>query len=66
MCGYFHKVVGQLLLKQKTLFLEYLLLERKGILFHGLLNHIEHHSIALLLITLLEIKIVPESSKRAK
>jgi hypothetical protein len=64
LCGYFHKVMGQLLLKQKTLFLEYLLLERKGHIFHGLLNHIEHHSIALLLITLLEVNIVPENAKK--
>lgn len=66
LCGYFHKIMGQLLQKQKTLFLEYLLLERKGALFHGLLKHIEHHSIALLLIALLETNIVPETSKKTK
>lgn len=56
--------MGQLLLKQKTLFLEYLLLEREGRLFRGLLKHIEHHSIALLLIQLLEVNIVPENAKK--
>jgi hypothetical protein len=64
LCGYFHRVMGQLLLKQKTLFLEYLLLEREGRLFRGLLKHIEHHSIALLLIQLLEVNIVPENAKK--
>jgi hypothetical protein len=46
--------------------LEYLLLERKGKIFDGLLRHIEHHSIALLLISLLEINIQPESQKKDK
>jgi hypothetical protein len=31
--------------KQKTALLEYLLLERNGKIFNGLLRHIEHHSI---------------------
>jgi hypothetical protein len=35
--------------------LEYLLLQKKGRIFDGLLRHIEHHSIALLLISLLDI-----------
>jgi hypothetical protein len=43
-----------------------LLLERKGKIFDGLLRHIEHHSIALLLISLLEINIQPESVKKEK
>lgn len=66
LCGYFHKIMQQLLMKQKNLFLEYLLLERRGKIFNGLLKHIEHHSIALLLIALLDVNIVPESSKKAK
>jgi len=53
-------------MKQKTLFLEYLLLERKGKIFNGLLKHIEHHSIALLLIPLLDINFVPEKDKKGK
>jgi hypothetical protein len=66
LCGYFLKICQQLLAKQKNLFLEYLLLERHGRIFHGLLKHIEHHSIAQLLIALLEVNIVPESAKKAK
>lgn len=66
LCGYFLKVMQQLLAKQKTLFLEYLLLERNGKIFDGLLKHIEHHSIALLVIALLEVNIVPENRKKGK
>jgi len=63
LCGYFLKVCDSLLKKQKNLFLEYLLLERNGRIFKGLLKHIEHHSVALFLIALLEINIVPETKK---
>jgi hypothetical protein len=66
LCGYFLKIMVQMLQKQKNLTLEYLLLERKGKIFDGLLRHIEHHSIALLLISLLEINIQPESVKKEK
>lgn len=66
LCGYFLKIMQQMLAKQKNLMLEYLLLERKGKIFDGLLRHIEHHSIALLLISLLEINIHPESQKKEK
>lgn len=45
LCGYFAKIMQQLLMKQKTALLEYLLLERNGKIFNGLLRHIEHHSI---------------------
>ena len=40
--------------------LEYLLLKRDGTLFDGLMKHITHHSLALLLIELLQIQIKPE------
>ena len=44
----------QLLDKQKPLILEYLLLHQEGKIFQGLLNHIDHHSLATLLIKLIE------------
>lgn len=66
LCGYFAKIMQQLLMKQKTALLEYLLLERHGKIFNGLLRHIEHHSIGSVLISLLEVSIVPESSKKSK
>ena len=66
LCGYFLKIMQQMLAKQKNLLLEYLLLERKGKIFDGLLRHIEHHSIALLIISLLEINIQPASTKTDK
>lgn len=64
LCGYFLKICQQLLTKHKYPFLEYLLLERNGKIFDGLLKHIEHHSVALFLISLLETNIVPESTKK--
>lgn len=57
LCGYFLKVMEQLLDKQKPLILEYLLLHQEGKIFTGLLNHIDHHSLATLLIKLIEQQI---------
>ena len=57
LCGYFNKIMQQLLVKQKNNTLDYMLVEQNGKIFHGLLNHLQHHSLALLLISLLEIQI---------
>ena len=54
LCGYFLKVMEQLLDKQKQMTLEYLLLHQEGRIFSGLLRHLGHHSLATLLIKLIE------------
>lgn len=46
--------------------LEYLLIQKKGRIFDGLLRHVEHHSVALLLISLLDIQIQPNQDKKDK
>lgn len=60
MTGYFLKVMEQLLDKQKQTTLEYLLIHQKGKIFNGLLRHLDHHSLATLLIKLIEQQIKPE------
>jgi len=42
------------------------LIKREGVVFDGLLKHIRHHSLALLLIELLQIQIKPETVKVVK
>lgn len=67
LCGYFNKIVGSLLTKERQKFLEFILLQRNGELFDGLMKHISHHSLALLLVELLQINIKadePSSSGR--
>ena len=54
LCGYFLKVMEQLLEKQKQMTLEYLLLHQEGKVFNGLLRHLDQHSLATLLIKLIE------------
>lgn len=54
LCGYFLKVMEQLLDKQKQMTLEYLLLHQEGRIFNGLLRHIDQHSLATLMIKLIE------------
>lgn len=54
LCGYFLKVMEQLLDKQKMMTLEYLLIQQQGKIFSGLLRHLDHHSLATLLIKLIE------------
>lgn len=43
-----------------------MLIKREGTIFDGLLKHIRHHSLALLLIELLQIQIKPETTKEVK
>ena len=66
LCGYFNKIFVSLLGKEKQTTLEYLLLKRDGVILDGLLKHIRHHSLALLLIELLQIQIKPETTKEIK
>ena len=54
LCGYFNKIFQSLLGKQKKNLFEYLLLEREGSIFDKLLLHIDHHSLAQLLIELMQ------------
>ena len=66
LCGYFYKIFGSLLTKEKQTTLEYLLLKREGVIFDGLLKHIRHHSLALWVIDLLQIQIKPETTRIIK
>ena len=63
LCGYFLKVMDQLLIKQKQNLLTYLLVEQNGKIFDGLLKHLQHHSLAMFLIKLLEVQIQPERKR---
>ena len=56
LCGYFNKVMTALLSKQKGKTLEYLLLFQKGKIFDNLLSHMQHFSLASLLLHLLGMK----------
>lgn len=58
LCGYFYKIVLSLLNKVKTKLLHYILLRRKGDIFIKLLSCLQHHSLAQLLIELMQVKIV--------
>jgi hypothetical protein len=57
LCGYFTKVVNALLSKLKSRLFPYLLLKREGDVFTKLVGVLQHHSLAQLLIELLQIKI---------
>lgn len=57
LCGYFLKVMEQLLEKQKIMTLEYLLIHQEGKIFSALLRHVDQHSLATLLIKLIEQQI---------
>lgn len=56
LCGYFNKVMTALLSKQKGKTLEYLLLFQKGKIFDNLLSHMQHYSLASLLLHFLGMK----------
>lgn len=65
LCGYFNKIIGFLLSKDKQRMCEYLLLKTDGAIFDGLMKHMSHHSLALLTIELLQIQIKAEPTKKA-
>ena len=44
--------------------MEYLLLHQQGKIFNGLLRHLDHHSLATLLIKLIEQQIKPEKKDK--
>jgi hypothetical protein len=62
LCGYFNKIVQHLLNKVKVKLLHYLLLKREGDVFIKLLSCMQHHSLAQLLIELLQTRVVPTKS----
>ena len=62
--GYFLKIMEQLLDKQKQSTLEYLLIHQEGKIFNGLLRDLGHHSLATLLIKLIEQQIKPEKKDK--
>lgn len=66
LCGYFNKIISSLISKERQRMLEYLLLKRGGAIFDSLMRHINHHSLALLLIELLNVQIKPETSSSKK
>ena len=62
--GYFLKIMEQLLDKHQQSTLEYLLIHQEGKIFNGLLRHLGHHSLATLLIKLIEQQIKTEKKDR--
>ena len=54
LCGYFSKIMEQMLDKQKQFTLEYLLLHKEGEIFNGLVRNLDQHSLASLMIKLVE------------
>ena len=62
LCGYFNKVMQALLTKSKSKVLNFLLIHKRGDLFNKLLKNLEHHSLAQLLIELMQIKITGQAS----
>jgi hypothetical protein len=64
LCGYFNKVIQSLVTKasSKAKVLSYLLIHRKGDVFDLLLKHMQHHSLAQLMVELMQIKITGSQS----
>jgi hypothetical protein len=55
LCGYFNKIVNALLGKIKNKILYYILVKREGDVFTKLANHLQHHSLAQLLVELMQV-----------
>lgn len=66
LCGYFNKIMSSLINKERQRMLEYLLIKRQGHIFDALAAHLNHHSLAQLLIELLSIQIKPEPAPNKK
>lgn len=62
LCGYFNKILQALVTKSKPKVLQYLLLQRKGDIFDMLLKHLQHHSLAQLMVELMQTKITPQAA----
>jgi len=57
LCGYFNKIMQALINKAKSKVLQYLLLHRKGDIFNLLMKNLQHPSLAILMVELLQIKV---------
>ncbi len=57
-CGYFKNILLKILLKQRKQVLKYLLLDTQGRTFDQLLKYIRYHSLADLLMELMQLSVV--------
>ena len=57
LCGYFNKIVQALLGKIKNKILYYILVKREGDIFTKLTQHLQHHSLAQLLVELMQVEL---------
>ena len=57
LCGYFSKIVMALLAKATNKMLHYMLVERSDRVFQGLIRHLHQHSIALLVVEIMQTKV---------
>jgi hypothetical protein len=57
LCGYFNKIVQALLGKIKNKILYYILVKREGDIFTKLTHHLQHHSLAQLLVELMQVEL---------
>ena len=57
LCGYFQKIVQALLGKIKNKILYYILVKREGDIFRKLTQHMQHHSLAQLLVELMQVEL---------
>jgi hypothetical protein len=57
-CGYFFNIIRKLLMKQRKQVIRYLLLETEGRTFDRLLKYVNYHSLADLLMELMQLNVV--------
>lgn len=57
-CGYFKNILLKILLKQRKQVIKYLLLDTQGRTFDQLLKYIRYHSLADLLMELMQLSVV--------
>jgi hypothetical protein len=56
-CGYFFNIVRQLIMKQRKFMIRYILLHTQGAVFDQLVKYIKYHSMADLLIELMQLTV---------
>lgn len=61
-CGYFFNIIRKLLMKQRKQVIRYLLLETEGRTFDRLLKYVNYHSLADLLMELMQLNVVYQPS----
>lgn len=57
-CGYFKNILLKILLKQRKQVIKYLLLDTEGRTFDQLLKYVRYHSLADLLMELMQLSVV--------